>query len=350
MRRLLTFLTLAVLLPAVLLRAQDEQCPLVFDSYSFDFGTVNEADGTLFHEFAFINGSGAPVRISRVAGSCSCISISYPQTMIDGGEVNLVSVAFNPVGYMGEVVRYVEIYLGRDVPGVTLEIKADIVPSDYDIEDMYKVAFPDGLRLTTVNAKFGYVPLGTASDRRIDIVNTSSEPVSVDTEVEDAASFLTVAGPRCLAPGEAGSLILRYSMPDSDRAYGSHVDVVTVTVNGAACSRTLTVSCLGVDDLSGSKGPSPVLQAYPSRLKTVRIPLVNKYVTTLTLKNIGKSDLHIRKIEASDGSVRSDWKDGASLAPGRSRKVIFRSEVPSYTVGIVSDDPARPYKEMKAQP
>lgn len=350
MKRILTVLMSLMLLSSLSLKAQEEECPLIFDSCSFDFGTVNEADGTLFHEFAFINGSSAPVRISRVAGSCSCISISYPQTLIEGGEVSVVSVAFNPVGYMGEVVRYVEIYLGRDVPGVILEIKADIVPSDYDIEDMYKVAFPGGLRLTTVNAKFGYVQRGTSSDRRIDIVNTSSEPVSVGTEVADAASFLTVSGPRSLAPGEAGSLILRYSLPDSERAYGSHQDVVTVIVDGAACSRAIAVSCLGVDDLSGTKGPAPVLQAYPSNLKTVKIPLVNQYVTCLTLKNIGKSPLHVKKIEASDGSVRIDWKEGTVLAPGQSRKVILRSDVPSFTVGIVSDDRDRPYKEMKAQP
>lgn len=349
MKRLLTILLSALAVQTAVL-AQDSGGPLVFDGTSFDFGTVNEADGTLFHEFAFLNASDAPVRISRVAGSCSCISISYPQTLIEGGEVDVVSVAFNPVGYMGEVVRYVEIYLGRDIPGYILEIKADIVPSDYDIEDMYKVAFPDGLKLSTVNAKFGYVFRGTSSDRRIDIVNTSSEPVSVGAEVLDPASFLTVACPQSLAPGEAGSIILRYSLPDSERAYGAHSDEVTVSVNGAVCSRRIAVSSLGVDDLSGSKGPAPGLQAYPSMLKSRKIPVANRYFTSIVITNSGKSALHVRKIEASHGNVSNDWKEGSSLAPGQSRRVRLWSDVPSYSVGIVSDDPARPYKEMKVQP
>ena len=141
MRRLLFFCALTALnLLSAPLMAQEAGSPLIFDSYECDFGEVEEAEGTLFNTFHFINGSGTPVRILRISASCSCVSVSYPQDPIPGGETGEISVAFNPARTAGDVIRMVDIYLMDGKPGVSLTLKAKVNPSEYVLEDVYPVS------------------------------------------------------------------------------------------------------------------------------------------------------------------------------------------------------------------
>lgn len=344
MKRLLSLLTVLLLFPFTA-GAQGATSPLVFDSMTFDFGTVDEAGGTLFHTFTFINGASFPVRISNISASCNCVSVSYPQSSLKGGETGEISVAFNPVGLGGQVVRQVEVFLGDSQPGVTLEISADIVRSNYDINEEYKVALPGGLRLKTLSTKFGYVPVGRSSEQKIDIVNTSSEAIRVEAEPLEPGSHLTVACPASLAPGEAGALILRYSFGKS--AYGSFSDDVQILVNGSSCNRTVSTSAVAVDDFKASSSNSvPTMQIYPSALKVRKIPVLGKYVTSFEIANNGKADLVVRAVSVPEG-VETDLPDGSSISPGRKRKVNVRADKASFSVEVVVNDPVRPFKELR---
>lgn len=343
MKRFLLILAAALLLP-LMAGAQEKASPLVFDSLCFDFGQVDEDGGTLFHTFTFMNGASFPVRISQVSASCNCVSVSYPQSVLQGGEVGVISVAFNPVGLSGKVLRQVEIFLNDNQPGVTLEISTDIIPSEYDINEAYKIALPDGLRMESLVCKFGYVPVGHSSEGKIDIVNTSSSPVTVQAEPVNPGSHLTVACPASLAPGEAGALIFRYSF--GKKSYGSFSDEVRVLVNGSPCNKVISTSAVAVDDFSSSKGPKPSMQIYPSLLKVRKIPVIGKYVTSFEIANNGKADLIVRSISVPEG-VETDLDDGTAIRPGQKRKVNVRSDRTTFNVEVVVNDPVRPFKELR---
>ncbi len=327
--------------------SQEGPSPLVFEAYGCDFGEVEEAGGTLFQTFHFINGSSDPVRILRVAASCSCVSVSYPQALLEGGEAGEISVAFNPARTAGDVFRNVDIILSGGLPGVSLTLKAHVIPSEYDIEDVYSVSLPDGVRLTTLSQRFGYIAAGKIAERRIDVINSSSSPVTLGTEMASEAGFLAVACPERLGQGEAGSLILRYTLPDRMSGYGMHEDSVTLLVNGRPCNRPLTVSCIGIEEID-NKGNAPSLQVYPSRLEMKRKLLGKGYSGYFEIRNNGKSDLRIRKVDIQDGAA-ADLPDGAVLKPGARRKVSVRSASPELRLGLVTNDPARPYKEMRTR-
>ena len=346
MRRFRIFLAL---LPCMALPvesfSQEGTSPLIFESYGCDFGEVEEAGGTLFQTFHFINGSSAPVRILRVAASCSCVSVSYPQSLLEGGEVGEISVAFNPARTAGDVLRTVDIILSGGQPGVSLTLKAHVIPSEYDIEDVYGVSLPDGVRLTSLTGRFGYVAAGKMAERRIDVINSSSSPVTLAAEQDTEAGFLAVACPERLGPGEAGSLILRYTLPRRQSAYGLHEDNVTLLVNGRPCNRQLEISCIGIEEFDG-QGPAPSLQVYPSRLEMKRQLLGKGYSGSIEIRNNGRSDLRFFKVELPDGAS-CDLPDGAVLKPGARRKVTVRSASPELRLGLVTNDPARPYKELR---
>ena len=325
---------------------QDGKSPLVFEAYECDFGEVEEAGGTLFRTFTFINSSSAPVRILRVAASCSCVSVSYPQTLLQGGEVGEISVAFNPARTAGDVLRMVDVILSGGQPGVSLTLKAHVIPSEYDIEDVYSVSLPDGVRLTSLSQRFGYLVVGKMAERRIDVINSSDSSVTLEAEQASEAGFLAVACPERLGPGEAGSIILRYSLSKSLSAYGMHEDSVTLLVNGRPCNRTLEVSCIGIEEID-EQGVAPSMQVYPSRLEMKRQLLGRGYSGSIEIHNNGKADLKIRKVDLPEGAS-CDLPDGAVLKPGAGRKVTVRSSSPDLRLGLVTNDPVRPYKDMRS--
>ena len=325
---------------------QDGTSPLIFETYGCDFGEVEEAGGTLFQTFHFINGSSAPVRILRVVASCSCVSVSYPQALLEGGETGEISVAFNPARTAGDVLRMVDIVLSGGKPGVSLTLKAHVIPSEYDIEDVYSVSLPDGVRLTSLTGRFGYIATGKMAERRIDVINSSTSPVTLAAEPASEAGYLSVACPERLGPGEAGSIILRYTLSKGLGAYGMHEDNVTLLVNGRPCNRSLEVSCIGIEELD-NQGSAPSLQVYPSRLEMKKDLLGRGYSGSIEIRNNGKSDLRIRKVDIPEG-VSSNLPDGAVLKPGASRKVSVRSASRELRLGLVTNDPVRPYKEIRS--
>lgn len=347
MRRLLYITaSIAFLWFPVPLKAQETVSPLVFDTYECDFGEVEEAEGTLFNTFHYINGSTSPVRILRVSASCSCVSVSYPQDLIPGGGSGEISVAFNPARTAGDVLRMVDIYLTDSQPDVSLTLKARVNPSDYAIEDIYTVSLPDGIRLTSLSQRFGYVNSGSMSERRIDVINSSDSAVSIAAEPEQQGGLLSVASPERLGPGEAGSIILRYTLPEETFALGSHEDRVNLALNGRPVNRQIQVSCIGVSDLAGKKGPTPSLQVQPASPVMRKTLLGKGFSGTYTIRNTGASNLVILKGDFPAGTS-SDLPDGTVLKPGESRKVKLQSNSGEYRFGLVTNDPQRPYKEIK---
>ncbi len=342
--RLYLSILLSLALPVDLF-SQDDPSPLIFDAYECDFGEVEESGGTLFQTFSFINGAATPVRILRVSASCSCVSVSYPQSRLEGGETGEISVAFNPARTVGDVVRMVDIFMSDGLPGVSLTLKAHVIPSEYDIEDIYTVSLPDGVRLTSLSQRFGYLAAGKMAERRIDVINSSASPVTLDAELDSEVGFLAVACPERLGPGEAGSLILRYTLSKDIDAYGMHEDKVTLLVNGRPCNRTLDVSCIGIEELD-DKGPSPSLQVYPSRPGMKKTLLGRGCSGSFEIRNSGKAELRIRKVDLPEGAT-SDLPDGAVLKPGASRKVTVRASGQEFRLGLVTNDPVRPYKEIR---
>ena len=341
--KILAFLALTLFPVPVL--AQETVSPLIFDAYECDFGQVEEAEGTLFHTFSFINGAGFPVRIQRVSASCSCTSVSYPQDLIQGGEVGEISVAFNPAGTEGDVFRTVDVYISDSDPAATLIITAKVKPSEYSVEELYPTLLTDGMRASSLSHRFGYIKAGSLAERRIDVINTSGKPVTL--EAKTGGRFLSVASPDHLGKGEASSIILRYTLPDSPDALGSHSDKVTLLINGKACDRTLETSFIGLGETAGANSPTPSLQLNTSSI-VMKQPLLKKgYSGSFTVKNSGTANLVIYKTDLPEGT-ESDLPDGSVIKPGASRKVTVNSNKKSFRLGLVTNDPSRPYREIPA--
>lgn len=95
MRRAILTAILAVLIPFSCAFAHE----IRFDRTEWDFGTVSNDDGTVFHTFEITNSSDQDFRIGGLVTSCSCVSAYIGRVSIKAGETVKLKVSIKAGGY-----------------------------------------------------------------------------------------------------------------------------------------------------------------------------------------------------------------------------------------------------------
>lgn len=74
-----------------------------------DFGDVPRKGGDLVYDFVFTNGGDAPLVVTRVVTTCSCIRASYPRRPVAPGGTGTIRVTYQPLksdpGAFNKVLR-----------------------------------------------------------------------------------------------------------------------------------------------------------------------------------------------------------------------------------------------------
>lgn len=94
-----------------------------FDCTQWDFGTVSNDEGTVFHTFEVTNNSTEDFRIGGLSTSCACVSAYIGQIYIKAGETVKLKVSVKAGGY-GEKEYYVILFNSEEkkVERITLKI------------------------------------------------------------------------------------------------------------------------------------------------------------------------------------------------------------------------------------
>ena len=95
-----------------------------FDTYEWDFGTVNASTGAVCHTFTLQNKSKQPLTIAKTVPSCECIYARYTQEAIAPGAQVPVMVVFLPSTSEGKTFRSVELIDGQGRTLGALSVKA----------------------------------------------------------------------------------------------------------------------------------------------------------------------------------------------------------------------------------
>ena len=106
--------------------AQTKKSPIVFDTYEWDFGTVESAEGTVCHTFTFKNNSKETVKIDRDIPSCECVRAFYDDITVEPGAEATVMISFNPKKENGKSNRRVELIDKDGNTLASLSVKANV--------------------------------------------------------------------------------------------------------------------------------------------------------------------------------------------------------------------------------
>lgn len=122
----ITSLLIAALVFAASVSAADWKSPLCFDSYQWNFGSINPTEGTVCHTFTFTNKSKEAVAVFGDIPSCECISAFYDKDAVEPGGSATVMIAYSPGKDRGKSHRRVELTDRDGNTLASLSIEADV--------------------------------------------------------------------------------------------------------------------------------------------------------------------------------------------------------------------------------
>ena len=174
MKKLLAISVCAMLLAAPVWA--QKKSAVSFDSYEYDFGAVNAAEGAICHTFTFKNKSKAPVAIGEVKPSCECIDAQYDTKAVEPGQSATVMVVFTPAKSIGKSYRSVELLDKNGNTLGALSIKAVVsegpAPQKYPYQNTalsYAERVENLLSLLTPEEKVGLMMNKSVSVDRLGI-------------------------------------------------------------------------------------------------------------------------------------------------------------------------------------
>ena len=136
MKRIASLL-MAALFFAASISATVWKSPLSFDSYQWNFGSINPSEGTVCHTFTFTNKSKETVAIFGDIPSCECISAFYDNDAVAPGESATVMIAYSPRKDRGRSYRRVELTDRDGNTLASLSIEADVTEPSAVANDEY---------------------------------------------------------------------------------------------------------------------------------------------------------------------------------------------------------------------
>lgn len=346
MKRISMLLLVSVLVAS--LAAQTVKPKISFEKNLHDFGKFMESDGKVSYKFAFVNTGGDDLFIQNVTASCGCTAPNWSREPIPPGGKGFVAATYNPAGRPGPFRKYVTVISNSDPGSVRLTITGEVSPKPRSIEDDYRYEMGP-MRLKSNHLAFGNIMNTRTSEKSLEVVNTSEEPVVI--EFVGIPSHINIqALPATLAPGQKGTLVAKYNAP-ARNDWGFVIDRMNLKINGVSeRNYSLVISANIEEDFSAYSADelaaAPVLSVDDPEFKFGKIQEGEKVEHVYVLSNSGKSDLHIRKVKASCGCTAVQPEKNV-IAPGESVniKTVFNSKgkvgSQNKTVTIITNDPKK---------
>jgi len=344
-RILLLFCLAGIIVP---LMSQTVQPKIAFNETTHEFGKFKEADGKVTHKFEFVNTGGSDLIIQNVSASCGCTAPSWSREPIRPGAKGYVAATYDPAGRPGAFRKYVTVISNSNPGSVRLTIAGEVEAKPRTIEDDYRYAMGP-MRLKSNHLAFGNLKNTATSEKRLEVINTSEETVSVGFLKVPKHVEITME-PAQLKPKQKGSIVASYNAPMRND-WGFVIDRMSLDINGKS-DRTysLVISANIEEDFSALSATelasAPVLSVDNAEFKFGKITQGEKVEHTYVLTNSGKSDLQIRKVKASCGCTAVQ-PEKRVIGPGESVniKTVFNSAGKlgnqNKTVTIITNDPKK---------
>ena len=337
--------------------AQEElNSALVFETYEWDFGQINEADGVVQHTFRFTNISNNPIQIDNVATSCGCTTVLYSTQPVAGGEYGELTVAFDPSRTEGRVLREVEIFTKDRRNYASLMITADVNPIPMGLEQIYPHLLAGTVKTNAKNCTFGYITQGESVTRIVRVANVGDKASKLSVVTTGNRNGMSVECPESIGPQEVVSIHITYNIGKGKNHFGMARDTVWVVADGAKSQVPIPVNAIRVEKFSQDNNkPKPVLRVEPAYVDFGEKAPGKIFKKTIVIGNTGNADLIFRNVEPMEGTAIS-IESGQVIKPGKELKVtvsITNSREPHTStlgsINLTTNDPTRPFRELRLQ-
>ena len=329
---------------------------LVFDSYTYDFGTIREVDGDVTHTFRFTNEGKLPLVITSVGVSCGCTYPQFSKEPLMPGQSSEMKITFDPTNRPGKFEKIISVASNDPRGSARLTITGTVEGRPRTIQDDYPYSVANGLRIVDRNLVLGTMPRGKTTVESVGIANGGKQPVQIGIDGSSLPAWLTVKPAKTtLAPGERSEIQLTFVASKAD-LWGKFQPQFGLIVNGQKQPDPVKMSVIFVEDFSTVSRTALKMAPradYSSFFYHFSDQAQGKTLTReFQITNGGQSDLIIRHIGPTSSRIKAKI-DKTVIRPGDTATLTVTLDSKGVTgrlgegVTIVTNDPARPARDIR---
>lgn len=327
---------------------------LKFESDTWNFGIVKEADGPVSHTFTFTNTFSGPIIIERVTTDCGCTAPRYSSEPVRPGRTGTIEIVFDPTNYRGEFTKTASVFCNNGRSRNDLTLTGRVIERERSAEELYPYLLAEGVRADNLRLAFDYMNNDDAKSMVINFINTSDKKVSLSVRSIDGSGYLTAYVPPYLSPGERGTGTFTYDLSATPQpVYGMISDIVSFAVNGRVPEMTVSAHAVAVEDFSGMD-PRYIPSCYinPVFHNFGKIGTRETVSREIVISNTGTGPLIIRSVTPR-ANTQSDLAAGTEIAPGKSHRFTVSMKlqggggVKTGGITLVTNDPDRPLRDIR---
>lgn len=340
----LFFIIAALMVSSPLLFAQGgetrpEEEVVKFEEKVHDFGDLLLTDKSVSCKFKFKNISKKPVVVHNVVSSCGCTVPHWTREPVKPGDTGTIEVTFKNDQGAYPFSKSITAYISGINRPVILHIKGVVYGKKMTLKEMYTHTIGGVLGTRETSMLLGNMYQGKAKSDATSIANLTKKPVKVEVISEDPALSVAVV-PNPIPANSKASLAYTVNTAKGEKKWGNNDYFASFVIDGKPAPEKIKVQATIAESFDGytqaqkEKGPVPgFVQGYWD-LKEVKKGEVLEH--TVTVKNTGKSQLIIYKIDSDDGRTTTQAKVPIKVAPGKSTDIKIKYDTTTQTGEFVS--------------
>jgi len=311
------------------LNAQTVSPKMVFQKTVYNFGNVKEAGGKIEYTFTFKNMGSEPIVINGVSSSCGCTTPMWSKEPVPPSGTGYIKAVYDPIHRPGKFHKTITVKSNAENSPVVLQINGEVIPKTPQIADEYKFQLGP-IRMKKRNIHFPQIYTNETKTDKIEIINTSKEPVTVTfNKNRSMPRYLKVScTPATLQPNEKGVITVSYNAAEKND-WGYVYDRLYLSFNDQTnYNNRINISAVIKEHFTQEQIDNPPVFTLISDktydFGTIKQGDVIEHI--FKFKNTGKSDLIIRKMKSSCGCTAASV-GSKTIKPGEegSIKAVFNS-------------------------
>ncbi len=318
-----------------------------FDKMIHNFGDLQLSSGKQNCTFTFKNISQQPIVIQTVISSCGCTTPEWTKNPVKPGESGKINVTFLNDQGPYPFDKSLTVYVSGSPRPLILRIKGVVHEKQKSLKQLFPEKFGAmAMRKSPIDG--GQLIQGSVANQSFEIANISTAPIKVT--FTNLSKGLTISvNPATIAPGNRGEMVVNIDTK-IEKNWGFTAYKATPVINGKTVSKVLTINTIIREDFSNLKkedidqAPLPMASKSSSNFGIISSGKIIE--TSFDIKNIGRKDLIIHKIDTSESEVELKYPE--VIAPGSTGTIKVSINTTGkfgekiYILTLITNSPSRP--------
>jgi hypothetical protein len=319
-----------------------------FNKSVHDFGDIMLNSGHHKYTFTFRNISKQPIVIQTVISSCGCTTPVWTKSPVLPGNSGKLEVTFLNDQGPYPFDKSLTVYITGEPRPIILRIKGVVHEKPKSLKELFPEDF-GGVSFRSSLTDIGNIAQGDIKTEIIEVANTSGRAIDVSFISRSKGLNFEVTPSRIPANSKAELKITVNT--NAERNWGATVYSAIVSVNGREIpGREIRVTANIRDNFSSltkeETDNAPLPMANSSSFDFGRAVQGSVIKTSFRIRNLGRRDLLIYKIDTGDESIIATHP--SSIAPGATGVIDVKIELSGspgekgHILSLITNSPTRP--------